>query len=75
MGGGDPARRAQLIEKLREIIAELRYLNVSDQEILALVQEGGKTMIEVQDLVKRFGGFTAWTAPVLPYPTGRSTAW
>ena len=42
MGGGDPARRAQLIEKLREIIAELRYLNVSDQEILALVQEGGK---------------------------------
>ena len=42
MGGGDPARRAQLMEKLREIIAELRYLNVSDQEILALVQEGGK---------------------------------
>ena len=42
MGGGDPKRRAELMEKLREIIAELRYLNVSDQEILALVQEGGK---------------------------------
>ena len=26
---------------LREIIAELRYLNVPDQEIMALVQEGG----------------------------------
>ena len=42
MGGGDPKRRAELMEKLREIIAELRYLNVSDQEILALLQEGGK---------------------------------
>ena len=42
MGGGDPARRAQLIEKLREIIAELRYLNVSDQEILALIEKGGR---------------------------------
>ena len=41
MGGGDPKRRAELMEKLREIIAELRYLNVSDQEILALIQEGG----------------------------------
>ena len=41
MGGGDPQRRAELMEKLREIIAELRYLNVPDQEILALVQEGG----------------------------------
>ena len=41
MGGGDPKRRAELMEKLREIIAELRYLNVSDQEILALMQEGG----------------------------------
>ena len=41
MGGGDPKRRAELMEQLREIIAELRYLNVSDQEILALIQEGG----------------------------------
>lgn len=41
MGSGDPKRRAELMEKLREIIAELRYLNVSDQEILALMQEGG----------------------------------
>ena len=41
MGGGDPQRRAELMEKLREIIAELRYLKVPDQEIMALVQEGG----------------------------------
>ena len=41
MGGGDGRRRAELMERLREIIAELRYLNVSDQEILALIQEGG----------------------------------
>ena len=27
-------------------------------------------MIEVQDLVKRFGASRPWTAPVLPYPTG-----
>ena len=40
-GREDPARRAELMEKLREIIAELRYLNVSDQEMLALMQEGG----------------------------------
>ena len=42
MGGGDGRRRAELMERLREIIAELRYLNVPDQEILALLQEGGK---------------------------------
>lgn len=42
MGGGDGRRRAELMERLQEIIAELRYLNVPDQEILALLQEGGK---------------------------------
>ena len=42
MGGGDPKRRMELMEKLREIIAELRYLNVPDQEILALIEEGGR---------------------------------
>ena len=41
-GREDPARRAELMEKLREIIAELRYLNVPDQEILALIEEGGR---------------------------------
>ena len=41
-GREDPARRAELMEKLREIIAELRYLNVPDQEILALIENGGR---------------------------------
>ena len=41
-GREDPARRAELMEKLREIIAELRYLNVPDQEILALIDKGGR---------------------------------
>jgi len=33
-------RRQMLLEKLREIITELRYLNVSEEDILALLQEG-----------------------------------
>ena len=41
-GREDPARRAELMEKLREIIAELRYLNVPDQEIRALIEKGGR---------------------------------
>lgn len=41
-GREDPARRAELMEKLREIIAELRYLKVPDQEILALIEKGGR---------------------------------
>ena len=41
-GREDQARRAELMEKLREIIAELRYLNVPDQEILALIEKGGR---------------------------------
>ena len=39
-GREDPARRAELMEKLREIIAELRYLKVPDQEILELIEKG-----------------------------------
>ena len=42
MRSGDPKRRTELMEKLREIIAELRYLNVPDQEILALIEKGGR---------------------------------
>ena len=41
-GREDPARRAELMEKLREIIAELRDLKVPDQEILALIEKGGR---------------------------------
>ncbi len=28
------------VERLRELIAELRYLNVADSEIIALMNEG-----------------------------------
>ena len=35
------ARRAALLERLRELLAELRYLNVTDSEILALIAEEG----------------------------------
>ena len=33
-------RRQELMERLRELIAELRYLHVTDAEIIALVKEG-----------------------------------
>ena len=33
-------RRMELFQKLRELIVELRYLGVSDEEIIALVKEG-----------------------------------
>ena len=36
----DQVRREELLGRLRELIAELRYLNVSDGEILALMKEG-----------------------------------
>ena len=42
-GGGhgpDAAREAKLIRQLRELAAELRYLNYTDGEIIALIQEG-----------------------------------
>ena len=42
LGAGEAhaARRAALMERLRELIAELRYLNVTDGEIIALMNEG-----------------------------------
>ena len=36
----DPARQAELIRRLRELVAELRYLGLSDQEIISLMNEG-----------------------------------
>ena len=38
--GQDPAREAKLIQRLRELVAELRYLNYTDSEIVALMREG-----------------------------------
>ena len=35
----DPEREAKLIRQLRELVAELRYLNYTDSEIIALMQE------------------------------------
>ena len=36
-------RRMELMEKLRELIAELKYLGVTDSELMALVKEGAQT--------------------------------
>lgn len=36
----DPTRQAELIRRLRELVAELRYLGLSDQEIISLMNEG-----------------------------------
>ena len=36
----DPPRREDLIARLRELVAELRYLGVADRDILALMGEG-----------------------------------
>ena len=35
----DPEREAGLIRQLRELVAELRYLNYTDSEIIALMRE------------------------------------
>ena len=35
----DPEREAKLIRQLRELVAELRYLNYTDSEIAALMRE------------------------------------
>ena len=35
----DPNREAKLIKQLRELVAELRYLNYTDSEIIALIEE------------------------------------
>ena len=37
--GLDPNREAKLIKQLRELVAELRYLNYTDSEIIALMRE------------------------------------
>ena len=36
-------RRMELLERLRELVAELRYLGVSDAELMALIKEGAET--------------------------------
>lgn len=38
-GDADAARKQDLLAKVRELLAELRYLGVSDQELLELVTE------------------------------------
>lgn len=38
--GSDPEREAKLIRQLRELVAELRYLNYTGSEIIALIEEG-----------------------------------
>ena len=37
--GADESRKRELQEKIRELAAELRYLGVSEDELLALVRE------------------------------------
>ena len=37
--GADSARRAELLTQVRELLSELRYLGVSQQELLNLVKE------------------------------------
>lgn len=36
----DPDRQAELVRRLRELAAELRYLGLTDQEIVSLMREG-----------------------------------
>lgn len=38
-GGSDP-RREELLQKFRELLAELRYLHVTDRELMAIMEEG-----------------------------------
>lgn len=35
----DAARKKELLSRVRELVAELRYLGVSDEELLALMRE------------------------------------
>jgi len=39
-GDGAAVRREELLTKFRELLQELRYLSVTDAEIIALVKEG-----------------------------------
>ena len=41
--GADEARRKELLEKLRELAAELKYLGVTSEELAALVSEAPGT--------------------------------
>jgi GntR family transcriptional regulator len=41
--GGDEKKKQELKEKLRELAAELRYLGVSQEELLALIREESET--------------------------------
>ena len=41
--GADEARRKELLEKLRELAAELKYLGVTGEELAALVSEAPGT--------------------------------
>jgi GntR family transcriptional regulator len=41
--GGDEKRKQELKEKLRDLAAELRYLGVSQEELLALMREESET--------------------------------
>ena len=42
-GGGIQLRREELFGKLREILAELKYLGVTQEEVLRIVEEGDNT--------------------------------
>ena len=41
--GADESRKQELLGKVRELLAELRYLGVSQEELLALVKEEPET--------------------------------
>ena len=43
VGGGIQLRREELFGKLREILAELKYLGVTQEEVLRIVEEGDNT--------------------------------
>ena len=58
--GADENRRRELMEKVRELLAELRYLGAGREELLALVQEaadrppaGGTVSPEAETGTKR----------------------
>ena len=39
----DAARRKELLTRVRELVTELRYLGVTDEELLAILKEEDKT--------------------------------
>ena len=58
--GADEARKAELLSQVRELLAELRYLGVSNAELAALVKEeqaGLKSRISSNALT----GLPRWT--------------